>query len=395
MLRRVARYDRLNPARFVSFLSSTICIIATFHKLRDYSGPTGQRVAIEMSITTAKFNAYVLPGHVSDARAGLDQARTGEALGLGGIFLSERWDTKELGAVMGALTQVTDRVKLVAGLTHFGTRHPLVLAGMGATLQTLSGGRFVLGFGRSVPPLLGKLGIKAFDNAGMADFVALLRRLWAGETINYSGPAGNFPEMQLTQRCLEPPPVILGAVGPNTLALAGAHFDGVVLHPFLTTEGVERSVAIVRGAARESGRDPNSITVYATVVTVPDTLPSGQREDILEARAVSYFMHRELGLMLADINNWDRDPVDRVVEKGLNRLEFGRSDIATARRQMGEAAALLPPHWLMDGAAVGSVGHCLRRLDDYFSAGADEILLHGTTCDQQAPLLEALHGTQL
>src|SRR3546814_16364598 len=94
-----------------------------------------------------RLNAYILPGRAAHPAPGLEQAQAGEALGLGGIFLSERWETKELGAMMGALTQATSRVKLVAGLTHFGTRHPLVQAGMGATLPMLSGNRFVLGFG--------------------------------------------------------------------------------------------------------------------------------------------------------------------------------------------------------------------------------------------------------
>jgi alkanesulfonate monooxygenase SsuD/methylene tetrahydromethanopterin reductase-like flavin-dependent oxidoreductase (luciferase family) len=58
------------------------------------------------------------------------------------VFLAERWDNKEVASGLGALSQVTERVKLVAGLTHFGTRHPLVLAGMAASLQNLSKGRF-------------------------------------------------------------------------------------------------------------------------------------------------------------------------------------------------------------------------------------------------------------
>jgi len=171
-------------------------------------------------------HSYILPGRAADPRVGITQAQEGEQLGLAGVFLSERWESKELGAVMGALSQATKRLKLVAGLTHFGTRHPLVQAGMGATMQMLSGGRFVLGFGRAVPPLFRKLGITVLNNAGMADHVAILRRLWTGDTVSYSGPAGHYPEMQLAQPCDNPPPVILGAVGPKTLALAGAHFDG-------------------------------------------------------------------------------------------------------------------------------------------------------------------------
>src|SRR3546814_12802781 len=108
----------------------------------------------------------------------------------------------------------------------------------------------------------------------MADHVGILRRLWAGETVSYSGPAGDYPEMQLAQPCDSPPPVILGAVGPKTLALAGAHFHGVVLPPFLTPEGVARPVRIVPAAARAPGRGPGGGGLYAPAGAAPgDPLP--------------------------------------------------------------------------------------------------------------------------
>jgi 5,10-methylenetetrahydromethanopterin reductase len=92
--------------------------------------------------------AYVLPGRVDDPRPGIAQARAGERAGLGSIWLSDRWDTKELGAMARALSQAIVRPRIVAGATHFGTRHPLVLAG----LATIRGGWFEL-MGLPVPPL--------------------------------------------------------------------------------------------------------------------------------------------------------------------------------------------------------------------------------------------------
>lgn len=348
-----------------------------------------------MTVLADVLNSYILPGHAADARVGLTQAREGERLGLSGIFLSERWETKELGAVMGALSQVTSRIKLVAGLTHFGTRHPLVLAGMSATMQTLSGGRFVLGFGRGVPSQFAKLGINVLNNQGMADYVSILRQLWAGKTVTYNGPAGDYPALQLAHVCDNPPPIIMGATGPKTLAMAGAHFDGIVLHPFLTIEGVARSVKIVRDAAREAGRDPAAIRIYSIVVTSPDTLPAALRANILEARAVSYFMHRELGAPIIAMNGWDEAPMNRLVETGLARLDYGTADLNETRRRMAEAVAMLPPEWLTSGAAVGSVDHCIKRLREYLDAGADEILLHGTTPDQQGDIVAAARNQVL
>src|SRR6202035_2233186 len=70
-------------------------------------------------------------------------------MGLGTLWIGERYDTKDLGALAGALSQATRRVQVAAGITHPYLRHPMVLASMGQTLQALTGGRFRLGLGRS------------------------------------------------------------------------------------------------------------------------------------------------------------------------------------------------------------------------------------------------------
>lgn len=346
-----------------------------------------------MSFSPARIYSYVLPGQVSNPGAVFSQARAAEALGIGGIFLSERWESKELGAVLGALTQSTSSVKLVAGLTHFGTRHPIVQAGMAQTLQMLSGDRFVLGFGRGVPAHFKKMGIPVPNMQGMIDHVAILRKLWAGETVRYGGPAGDFAELQLAQGYATPPPVIIGTIGPKTLAVAGAHFDGVVLHPFLTVEGVASSIKIVRDAASAAGRDPAAVKIYATVITVPDTLPFEARVDMLEARAVSYFMHRHVGLPIVTTNGWSEAPLDLIAAAGLSDLEFSIGDPVLKRQRMAESAGLLPSDWFTEGAAVGSVTHCVKRLAEYVDVGADYILLHGTTPDQQADIIAGLRAS--
>src|SRR5882757_482116 len=164
---------------------------------------------------------YILPGRVTDPTPGIGQAVAAEALGLGSVWVAERWEKKEVAVTLGALTQRTSEVRLVAGMTHFGTRHPIVLAGMAATLQALSGGRFVLGFARSITHLWKGLGIKPPTNEYMGEYVKILRALWAGETVTYDGPAGHYPNMRMPEIPAVPPRVVLAAVGPKTLAVAG------------------------------------------------------------------------------------------------------------------------------------------------------------------------------
>jgi probable F420-dependent oxidoreductase len=228
--------------------------------------------------------------------------------------------------------------------------------------------------------------------ADMAVYADMLRKLWRGETITYDGPIGNFPQMKLALPCENPPPLLLGAVGPKTLALGGTHFDSVVLHPFLTTEGVTRSAAIIREAAERAGRDPAAIRISATVVMAQDTIPDETRADILDARAVSYFMHRDIGSALVAMNGWDMQPVEDLIASGVGDADFQLGGASGNRQSMASRAHLMPPEWLTTGAAVGSVETCLDRLTAYKAAGADEVLIHGAAPEEQAILADFMQA---
>jgi 5,10-methylenetetrahydromethanopterin reductase len=336
-------------------------------------------------------SAYVLPGKSTDARLGISQAVVAERIGLGGIWASERWAIKESGAVLGAIAHATSRIGIRTGTTHFGTRHPLVLAGMATTLQNLSGGRFEMGVARSLTDKWRRLGVLPQTNQSMIDSVGILRRLWAGETVSYSGPAGEFPELVVTDMCEWSTPVHLAAVGPKTLAIAGAHFDGVLLHPFLTPAGVARSAAVVREAARAAGRDPADVRVIAAVVVAPD-LTEDQTRLAIHTRAATYFVHRAMVLPIVEANGWDVAQLDAITSVGLETLETGNASQALVRAKMLEASALIPPEWISEGASAGTAAEVAARLQDYRAAGADEILLHGATPDKLEGLVDAYRG---
>jgi probable F420-dependent oxidoreductase len=332
---------------------------------------------------------YILPGRVTDPVPGIAQAIAAEKIGLGSIWVAERWEKKEVAVTLGALTQRTEHVRLVAGMTHFGTRHPIVIAGMASTLQALSGNRFVLGFARSILALWKGLGIKAPTNESMGEYVKILRALWAGETVTYEGPAGHYPNMRMAETPKVPPPVILAGVGPKTLGVGGAHFDGVVLHPFLTTEGVRRSIEIVHEAAIKAGRDPKSIRMYAQVVVAPDSTAE-EKAVAVDARAVTYFTLPELGLQIATMNGWDPKPVQTLLaDPRFAGIEMQKHSHEQMRKILLEAARLLPSEWIETGAAIGSAARCAERLREYRKAGADELVLHGTTPERLGGLVSA------
>ncbi|MCW2945696.1 MAG: putative Coenzyme F420-dependent N(10)-methylenetetrahydromethanopterin reductase [Actinoallomurus sp.] len=346
-------------------------------------------------IDPSVLGAYVLPGRVSDPRPALAQARAADELGLGSVWLSERWGTKDLGVLAGALGQVTSRARIAAGITHFQVRHPAVLASMAMTAQGLTGGRFVLGFGRSVAAMWKAVGLPPVTNRILADSADILRRLCNGEKVSYDGPAGRFPAMRLSDLPdAPPPPLLLAAIGPKTLALAGSHFDGVLLHPFLTPEAVARSVELVRASAEAADRDPVSVRVYATVVTASG-LPPQEEASVVGGRAVTYFQISGFGEQLAEANGWDPGPLRRLREHPQLTGVRGSADFVRTRDQLTDAATVLPAEWLASSSAVGSPEHCVSRLREYLAAGADELVLHGSTPDQLPAVIDAVRRTSV
>lgn len=344
----------------------------------------------EASAPASQLGCYVLPGGTRSPRRAVGQARAAEALGLGTVWIGERYDTKDLPSLAGALSQVTDRARIGAAVTHVGTRHPMALASMGQTLQDLSGGRFLLGFGRSASWRWRAYGLAEPTSRVLADTVDVLRRLWAGDTVSYDGPAGHFPELRLGERPdVPPPPVLLAAVGPRTLAVAGRAFDGVILHPFLTPDAVGRSVAAVHEAARAAGRDPAALRCYATVVVAPDR-PAGDVAVAVGARAAGYLQVEGLGDALVGANGWDPAALARYRSQPALAGLGGRSAARTLRRaEMVALGRTLPDRWLPSSSAVGDAAACARRLDEYLDAGADELVLHGSTADDLAGVVAA------
>ena len=338
---------------------------------------------------TSQLGCYVLPGGVRDPRPAIDQAATAERLGLGTVFVGERYDTKDLPSLVGALSQTTSRVRLAGAVTHIGTRHPMALASMGQTLQMLTDGRFVLGFGRGSPGRWQAYGLPVPTTRMIEDTAAVLRRLWAGERVTYSGPAGEWPALQLAETIeLPPPPILLAAVGPETLALGGRAFDAVVLHPLLTPEAVARSVGRVRDAATTAGRDPATIAVHATVVVAADC-GEAETEEIVGARSLGYLLMPGLGDALVAANGWDVDALAAV----RAHPRFAGLDYGAVKRvptgDLGEVSHTLPGRWRTDAAATGTAAACAARLGDYLAAGADGVLLHGSTIDALAGVVDA------
>lgn len=341
-----------------------------------------------MAIRFPELGFYTLPGRVSDPRPLLHEVRDAEAVGLGSVWISERADVKEAATLSGAAGALTRELAVCVGVTNPNTRHVMLTAAIGSTMSALTGGRFVLGLGRGFDLRSDMWGVPRVRSAMLADTAALLRRLWAGEKVlGHDGPAGKFAYLSLDHTVASPPPLFLAALGPKTQELAGAHFDGVLLHSHWTDRAVAECVARVRRGAERAGRDPGRVQVWSCLVTACN-LPEPVELRHVVRRMTSYLQIPGYGELIVDANGWDRAVLERL---RAHPLLQGR--LADATEFTGDELRAIrdvyPEEWLTTSNAVGSPEHCARRILDQLDAGAAGVVLHASAPREMHELLDA------
>lgn len=334
-------------------------------------------------------------GYESDCRTpaqGILDGVEAERIGFRRVFLSERWNLKEAGVILGAIAARTERIELASGIITSAARHPLHMAGMAATFQAAFGPRLVLGLGRGNPGWLSGAGLEMVGYQGLEDYVALLHRLWRGETVAYQGVLGDFPHLELedVDEDFVPPPVWFGTLGqPVGARTAVRSFDGVLLPPVFTPAATHTIVARLRAECEAMGRDPAGLHVCQSVITAPE-LDDIETRRLAHARAVTYLDAPGYGEMLVRLNHWNMGPLREL----RNHRQFASmptavSDLSFHRHELMGPAALVPDDWMQAACAIGSVQECVATLRRFRQAGADEIVTYGSTPGQNAALAAA------
>ncbi len=328
---------------------------------------------------------YTLAGAPESPRELIDEVRQAEELGIGNVFISERFNIKEAATLSGAVGVAAETMGIATAATNHHTRHPVVTAAYAMTMHKLTGGRFCLGLGRGVDRLSQAFGLPPITTAQMEDFVGVMRQLWQGEAIfNHEGPIGDYPVLTLMGASSEHIPMALTAFGPNSLALGGRCFDAVVLHTFFTDETTARVVGDVKRAAEEAGRDPASVKVWSCFATIGDHLPEDVRLKKTVGRMATYLQgYPEL---MAHTNNWDPATLERFLSDDLVANFQGAIDQVATTEQLQHIATLIPEEWLAP-AATGTPAQCVEKIRGQFDLGCDGVILHGASPAQLHPIV--------
>ena len=218
----------------------------------------------------ASFHIGILPNR--PIAEFVDWIARADELGFSGVWVADSQSIFR-DAYM-ALTLFADRTKnmeLATSVTNAITRHPAVLAQSFATLDEFSGGRAILGIGIGDSAVY-TIGHKPTRLKRLEEFIAILRKLMAGETAHFDGQdlEVSWPPRKV--------PVVIACTGPKSLQLAGRIADGVLFQVGSDPALVRYAKKNIAKGAEQADRDASEIKLY-------QRLACGVSEDREQVRA--------------------------------------------------------------------------------------------------------------
>jgi len=146
-----------------------------------------------------------------------------DAGGVDEVWIADEGVGREPFSILAAAARETSRITLAVGITSPLLRHPGAVAATAKTVDELSNGRVILGWGVGGHESLGPFGLSTDRPVGvLREAMLLARAVMEGTSIpGYSPPAHGSPPRHIRQ--------YIGARGPQLNRLASASADGVFL----------------------------------------------------------------------------------------------------------------------------------------------------------------------
>ncbi len=201
-------------------------------------------------------------------------AQDAEAAGFDGVgFLDSQLLCRDTFVTLGQAAVHTTRIALFPAVTNPFTRHPSVLAGGIQTVSELAPGRTkaVIGAGYTSATTIGR---PQATLAEMRECITTVRRLLAGEAVDFQGTPG-----RLVYAAGQRVPVLMAASGPRAIELAGEIADGVMLLVGFHRGIVDAVLSHLEQGARRSGRTVDDLEIVWAVRTgMATTTAEAQRQ---------------------------------------------------------------------------------------------------------------------
>jgi probable F420-dependent oxidoreductase len=217
----------------------------------------------------------------------------------GGELAKRYYDVMDPFVTLAAAAAVTKRLKLATGICLVIQRDTIQTAKLVASIDQVSGGRFVFGIG-------GGWNAEEIENHGtvfatrfklMREQIEAMKEIWTKDKAEYHGELVDFPPMMTWPKPVQKPypPIFVGGAFPWAARRAIRYGDG--WYPNASSGDPNEYLPRFGQMAKEAGRDPGSLSVTLGgapddperlkryrdlgVTTVNTSLPSTKSDEIL------------------------------------------------------------------------------------------------------------------
>jgi probable F420-dependent oxidoreductase len=182
----------------------------------------------------------------------------------GGDLPKEYWHTHDPFVALTAAAIATSKLRVATGICLIIERDPITTAKEVASLDMLSGGRFILGIG-------GGWNAEEMENHGteyksrwrlLRERVLAMKEIWTKDEAEFHGEFVNFDKLWSYPKPVQKPhpPILMGGDGATTFDRVVEFCDGWMPIGFRLQNAKEK-IAALRQRAESAGRDPKSISI--------------------------------------------------------------------------------------------------------------------------------------
>ena len=294
-------------------------------------------------------------------------AREAEDLGYDCIWCSEVY-TYDAFTTLTHLACNTSTIKVGTNIAQIYGRTPSMLATTSASLDQLSGGRFILGVGASGPQVIEGWHGVPYDKpvARTREIIEICRMIWSGERLNYQGSVydlSKHPKMKILNHGHRTDiPIFVASLGPKNVEMTAELADGWLPYPFSTARGPE-----VFRASLEAGKAKRSAGLPPLRIA-PFSLVGDEQHGDDAARMV-------LALYIGGMGSREQNFYNKLVQR------YGFVEEATQIQDLflgGDKAAAMAavPQALIDEVSIiGDEARMKDRLAAFEEAGATDLVV--------------------
>jgi probable F420-dependent oxidoreductase len=227
------------------------------HFLTDYGMEPAE---LGRTVEERGFESLMLPEH-THIPASRDTPYPG-----GGELPPEYSHTLDPFAALAAIAAVTERIRIGTGVCLIIQRDPIVTAKEVATVDQISGGRFLFGIGAG-------WNREEMENHGtdyrtrftrMRESVEAMKAIWTEDEAEYHGKIIDFDPIWCWPKPAQKPhpPVLVGGLGEKVLDRVVAYGNEWIPNRVKSPEELASRIADLQRRAEEAGRGPIPVTVF-------------------------------------------------------------------------------------------------------------------------------------